>query len=175
MALELDIPVLQVVGYQNSGKTTYVEKVIKQATKLGLRVATVKHHGHGGTPYMNENGKDSDRHRLAGALATSVEGDGVLQLYSKQNEWKLVDILKIYQQLRLDLVIVEGYKKENYPKVVLLRSEEDLELVDQLTNIIALISWFPLTDEVKRKFVTFNLDNEESVLLILQAVREIHE
>lgn len=175
MALELDVPVIQVVGYQNSGKTTYVEKVIKQATTLGLKVATVKHHGHGGEPDMFENGKDSDRHRLAGALATSVEGDGVLQLYCKRDEWKLNDILSIYKQLPIDLVIVEGYKTENYPKVVLVRNEDDLSLLDRLTNIIAVITWFPLEEDVKRNFVTFNVENDESVLLILQAVRELHE
>ncbi|QOR67548.1 molybdopterin-guanine dinucleotide biosynthesis protein B [Cytobacillus suaedae] len=175
MALELDVPVIQVVGYQNSGKTTYVEKLIKQATLLGLRVATVKHHGHGGEPDMIETGKDSDRHRIAGALATSVEGDGVLQLYCKRGEWQLNDILTIYQQLPIDLVIVEGYKKENYPKVVLVRNEDDLPLLDQLTNIMAVISWFPLEEDVKQKYVTFNLENDESVLLILQVVREIHE
>lgn len=175
MALELGIPVLQVVGYQNSGKTTYVEKLINQATILGIRVATVKHHGHGGMPDLMESGKDSDRHRIAGALATSVEGEGVLQLYCKRDEWKLNDILTLYKQLPIDLVIVEGYKTENYPKVVLLRSEEDLSLLDELENIIAVISWFRLGEEIMRQFVTFNLDNDESVLLILQAVREIHE
>ncbi len=175
MALELDVPVIQVVGYQNSGKTTYVEKLIKQATTLGISVATVKHHGHGGKPDLLDNGKDSDRHRLAGAQVASVEGDGVLQLYCKRDEWKLNDILSIYKHLAIDLVIVEGYKNETYPKVVLVRNEDDLTLLNQLTNIMAVISWFPLEEDVKRKFVTFNLENDESVLLILQVVREIHE
>lgn len=42
--------ILQIVGYQNSGKTTLMEKLIQALTYEGMKVATIKHHGHGGYP-----------------------------------------------------------------------------------------------------------------------------
>ena len=54
--------VFQIVGYQNSGKTTLMEKVISGAAEKGVRVAYIKHHGHGGAP----DAKDSTRHQQAG-------------------------------------------------------------------------------------------------------------
>lgn len=73
MALGQHRKILQIVGYQNSGKTTLMEQLIKRATTEGLRVGTIKHHGHGGVP-MIEASKDSSRHELAGASVTAVEG-----------------------------------------------------------------------------------------------------
>ncbi len=42
--------ILQIVGYQNSGKTTLVEKVVYALAEQNMKVATIKHHGHGGFP-----------------------------------------------------------------------------------------------------------------------------
>lgn len=141
MAVEQYSPVLQVVGFQNSGKTTLVEKLIKAGVELGLQIATIKHHGHN-TPQKSEADlKDSERHRQAGAAITAVEGGGSLQIHIQQQTWPLASILALYQQFSPDLVIVEGYKKASYPKVVLLRREADLELLQELTNVIAVITW----------------------------------
>lgn len=73
MALEQHRKIIQIVGYQNSGKTTLMEQLIKHATKEGLRVGTIKHHGHGGAPVENLS-KDSNRHEQAGARVSAVEG-----------------------------------------------------------------------------------------------------
>lgn len=75
--------ILQVVGYQNSGKTTLMEQLIREATATELRVATIKHHGHGGIPDV-ESSKDSTRHERAGAAVAAVEGGGVLRLSAKR-------------------------------------------------------------------------------------------
>ncbi|MCM3761627.1 molybdopterin-guanine dinucleotide biosynthesis protein B [Alkalihalobacillus oceani] len=134
-------PVLQVVGFQNSGKTTLAEKLIKTGGELGLKVAAIKHHGHN-TPQKPEAGlKDSERHRQAGAAITAVEGGGSLQIHIQQQSWSLAEILALYEQFSPDLIVVEGYKKAPYPKLVLLRGEEDLELLQELTNVRAVITW----------------------------------
>jgi len=141
MAVERHRPILQVVGFQNSGKTTLAEKLIKTGIELGLDVATIKHHGHN-TPQKPEAGlKDSERHRQAGAAITAVEGGGSLQLHIQKQSWSLDGILALYEQFSPDLIVVEGYKKAPYPKLVLLRGEEDLELVQELTNVWAVITW----------------------------------
>ncbi len=145
MALGQHRKILQIVGYQNSGKTTLMEQLIKQATTEGLRVGTIKHHGHGGVP-MIETSKDSSRHELAGAVVTAVEGAGTLRMSIHQDSWQLADILTIYESLPLDIILIEGYKNEHYPKVVLLRTTQDQVLLQQVTNILCVIYWpsYPL-------------------------------
>ncbi len=54
-------PILQIVGYQNSGKTTFVEKLAEKLGQLGVKIGCLKHHGHGGEPDVFAEGKDSDR------------------------------------------------------------------------------------------------------------------
>ncbi|MCC2249376.1 MAG: molybdopterin-guanine dinucleotide biosynthesis protein B [Bacillota bacterium] len=134
--------IIQVVGYKNSGKTTLVSRMIKTFSKQGFRVASLKHHGHGGYPLGMEN-KDSEKHVKAGAIISGVEGDGMLQL-SYQNPVYVDQIVKIYQMMGIELLIIEGYKQANYSKIVFIRSEQDLHLLDQMTNIQAVITSLPL-------------------------------
>lgn len=140
MALVQHQKILQIIGYQNSGKTTLIEQMITQATTEGLRVGTIKHHGHGGIP-MLEASKDSMRHEQAGASVTAVEGDGTLRMTIRQSEWQLANILEIYAALPLDTILIEGYKNEHYPKVVLLRTAQDQELLHKVSNIICILYW----------------------------------
>ncbi|MCR2820130.1 molybdopterin-guanine dinucleotide biosynthesis protein B [Lederbergia panacisoli] len=136
--------VFQIVGYQNSGKTTLMEELIKSGKAQGLRIGTIKHHGHGGSPNNPSINKDSIRHSQAGAEVSSVEGEGTLLIEASKSEWRLDDIINMYHHFTLHLILVEGYKKSHYPKVVLIRDEEDLVLLDSLTNIKAVISWIPI-------------------------------
>ncbi|RSL35171.1 molybdopterin-guanine dinucleotide biosynthesis protein B [Salibacterium salarium] len=139
MAMGKHCPVLQIVGYKGSGKTTLMEKLIHTASQKGLRVASIKHHGHGGPPEPFHT--DSDRHAHAGSVIAAVEGNGVLQLQAKQTEnWNLVDLIDFYQFFQPDIIFVEGYKHTNYPKVVLLRTEEDKTLFQICETIICSIS-----------------------------------
>ncbi len=145
MALGQHRKILQIVGYQDSGKTTLMEQLIKQATKEGLRVGTIKHHGHGGVP-MVETSKDSSRHEQAGAMITAVEGEGTLRMSIHQKSWQLAEILAIYASFPMDIILIEGYKCEHYPKAVLLRTAQDHVLLQRVTNIICVIYWpsYPL-------------------------------
>lgn len=132
--------IIQIVGFQNSGKTTLIERLIKACKSNGMAVGTIKHHGHGGKPDRLTLNKDSGKHRLAGATVTAVEGAGNLHIEAAQDEWRLEDIVQIYGQFPVDIILIEGYKKMDYPKVVLLRDEQDEFLLDNLKNIIAVIS-----------------------------------
>ena len=61
-----------------------------------MKVATIKHHGHGGFPVVQ---KDSERHRKAGAVVSSVEGAGLLSLSSLRKKW-LQEIIRLYEFLK---------------------------------------------------------------------------
>ncbi|MGW9607156.1 molybdopterin-guanine dinucleotide biosynthesis protein B, partial [Heyndrickxia sporothermodurans] len=133
--------IFQIVGYQNSGKTTVIQEIIRYWTEHNLSVGTIKHHGHGGTPSTTNRLKDSDKHRIAGSMITAVEGKGELLLQNKDRKWALQDILKIYELLPIDLILIEGYKYESYPKAVIIRNKEDIKLLDKLNNISAVLTW----------------------------------
>ncbi|CEG26086.1 molybdopterin-guanine dinucleotide biosynthesis protein B [Bacillus sp. B-jedd] len=132
--------VFQVVGYQNSGKTTLSESMIKILKEAGCRVASIKHHGHGGKPDVLEQ-KDSARHLAAGAEAVLVEGAGRLLIHSEKDEWTLEEQLTLLSAFKPDLILIEGHKHAAYPKILLLRNEEDERLLHELKNILAAAYW----------------------------------
>ncbi|MGD7044988.1 molybdopterin-guanine dinucleotide biosynthesis protein B [Jeotgalibacillus proteolyticus] len=135
----VDFPVVQIVGYQNSGKTTAAQRLIKSAVKAGFRLGTIKHHGHGGEPDGTLSSKDSHKHMQAGAALSAVEGDGVLQLANQKGQWTLEELTAIYKALRADGILIEGYKKAHYPKIVMLGKQEDASLLKDLTNIVLIL------------------------------------
>lgn len=126
--------VFQVVGYQNSGKTTLSLKLIQHLAAVGIKVATIKHHGHGGKPDVKES-KDSGRHIAAGAAVSVVEGEGRLLIQAEQEHWSLQDEIEMLNFFKPDVILIEGHKNEKYPKAVILRNEGDLELIVKLPNI----------------------------------------
>ncbi len=158
--------ILQIVGYQNSGKTTLMEQLITQATSDGFRVGTIKHHGHGGIP-MIESSKDSVRHEKAGASVTAVEGEGTLRMSIHQSNWQLADILAIYETFNMDMILIEGYKNEDYPKVVLLRQAEDESLLQKVSNIICVLYWptYPLNKPLD--YPAYSIQEEAKYMEVL--------
>lgn len=158
-------PVLQIVGYQNSGKTTLVTKIIEALTAKGVRVGTIKHHGHGGFPDIFEGDKDTAKHRLAGAQVTAVEGAGMMQIHALNSHgWTLHDMLSFYKNLPIDIILIEGFKNENFPKIVLLCSEEDERLLEQMENIQAVIYWYKPCKITKMGIPTFQINDEMNYL-----------
>ncbi len=166
MALGLTKPVFQIVGYQDSGKTTLTVKLIERLSAKGLKAGTIKHHGHGGTPEAGDSGKDTARHREAGAAAAVVEGGGFMNLSAvSENGWTPGDMLKIYEHLPVDVILIEGYKKEPFPKAVLLRTKDDIHLLEELENIKAVICWFDLQSlDIESEMPVFHISEEDRYL-----------
>ena len=111
-----------VVGWKNSGKTGLMERLVTEFVSRGLTVSTLKHAHH--VFDVDHPGKDSHRHREAGA--TEV-------LLSSRRRWALMHELRDNDELPLsdllaklspvDLVLVEGYKRDQHPKVEAHRAE----------------------------------------------------
>lgn len=133
-----DLKVIQIVGYKNSGKTTTIAACLRHFKASGTRVASFKHHGHGGVPDGLEN-KDSMKHQEAGAVIAGVTGEGLLQ-FTREESWELEEVIPIYEALGIEVLFVEGFKRESYPKVVLIPEEKDKALLEELTEIIAVVS-----------------------------------
>ena len=88
--------IYQVVGYQNSGKTTFLLKLIQVLKGYDLKVATIKHHGHGGYPDVSQQ-KDSSKHLDAGAAVALVEGEGRIVLQAEDSNWNLDEQIKLME------------------------------------------------------------------------------
>lgn len=148
--------ILQVVGFQNSGKTTFVTEYIKAAVQAHLKVGTIKHHGHGGTPLHHDQQKDTGKHRQAGAYVSLVEGNGSFILSTDKLSLTLPQMITLYNMFELDVILVEGFKYERYPKVVLLRGEEDIALLDKLENVSCIVASFSLSQIYSEKFTVYS-------------------
>jgi molybdopterin-guanine dinucleotide biosynthesis adapter protein len=153
-------PVLfQLVGYQNSGKTTTMYEVINRLATKGYKIVTIKHHGHGGKPDMVEN-KDSGRHVKAGAFASLIEGEGRILLQAEKADWSLAEQIQLASALRPDTILIEGHKHEVFSKGVLLRDERDLHLLKELTNIKVILSRQPELASVLKKDLPYPVYSE---------------
>ncbi len=123
-----------------TGKTTLMAAVIAVLSAEGLRVAAIKHGHHPADPDIP--GKDTHRFRQAGAETV---------MFASRERWFLIQDLKerpepaLEEQLRLmaghDLVLVEGYKNDDHPKVVIQRrGVADTGLHERLANVVAVAS-----------------------------------
>ena len=105
-----------VVGWKNSGKTTLVERLIGVLLKKGLKVSTIKHSHH--KFQIDKNGKDSFRHRKAGASETILASDYEWVKFSSNVPNIPGEIEFFLNQLGdVDLVLVEGYKNGLHKKI----------------------------------------------------------
>ena len=135
-------PAFAFVGYQNSGKTTLVEKVIAELTARGLRVGSVKHHGHARFD-IDAPGKDSWRHARAGSRHVAiVSPDRCAEYRDTGTEADIHEVLSHYTDV--DVVIVEGYKSAGLANVIVaregvdeLRGKDSLDLVNDRTLALA--------------------------------------
>lgn len=135
--------IVQVVGFQNSGKTTFVKKLLQELSMQNIYVATIKHHGHGGKPDVVEK-KDSSEHIHSGAFASLVEGEGRLLLQVEKDEWNVQEQIHILCSMNPEVIVIEGHKNERYNKIVLLRNKEDFDILNRLENIMGFVSCEPL-------------------------------
>jgi molybdopterin-guanine dinucleotide biosynthesis protein MobB len=118
--MERAIPVVGLAGYSGSGKTTFLEKLITELKNRGYRVGVVKHTGH--PVEFDRPGKDTWRHARAGADVVALASpDNVAVVRKYQSPPGPEEILPLVSGV--DLIIVEGFKKGNWPKIEITRDE----------------------------------------------------
>ncbi len=141
-------PLISVVGYSGAGKTTLMEKLIRELTRRGYRVGSIKHDVHGFE--MDKPGKDSWRHKQAGASTTIISSPRQIGMVMDVDHDHSPDELKKFFN-DADVILTEGYKKQNRPKVEIFRSEiHDEPLCKSDDNVIAVMSDVPVELEVRR-------------------------
>ncbi len=150
---------LAIVGAKNSGKTTLLTALVNRLTSAGLKVATVKHTGHAHT--FDTEGKDSFRHREAGAALTMAISSKEMALFGARNE-TLIEELRALMRRHFDWLLVEGDKSSNRPKVLLTENIESLK-ADLPCNVIATFGATPLDARTRH----FDRDDPNSLLAFL--------
>lgn len=115
--------VVAFAGYSGSGKTTLVESLIPALKLRGLRVSVVKHAHHSFD--IDQPGKDTYRHRQAGAFEVVVASDNRLALIREFEQPKVLSVHHLIAELYegVDWVLVEGFKSSDLLKVEVWRAE----------------------------------------------------
>lgn len=113
-------PIVAIVGKSGSGKTTFLEKLIRELTRRGYRIGTIKHHRH--AVEIDHEGKDSWRHAKAGAKAVVLASPEQLALVKKLSGELTPDEIRQQFFEDVDVILAEGYKGYTYPKIEIFRS-----------------------------------------------------
>jgi molybdopterin-guanine dinucleotide biosynthesis adapter protein len=136
--------IIGLAGWSGSGKTTLITKLIPCLIARGLRVSTLKHAHHGFD--LDQPGKDSFMHRVAGAtevIVSSARRFAILHELRDEPEWNLGAL--VAKMSAVDLVMVEGFKRDAFPKIEIHRAENGKPLIHpDDPHIVAIASDTPL-------------------------------
>lgn len=125
--------IVSIVGKKNTGKTSLTVKVIEELTKRGYKVGSIKHSHH--TMEMDKENTDTWKHKQAGSQV--VVGIGSTTFFNVRKEMDLNRLLFLIKHLDdVDFVVIEGFKRYNYPKIITspdVRDEYTIKEVDSFT------------------------------------------
>ncbi|MCG7381162.1 molybdopterin-guanine dinucleotide biosynthesis protein B [Paenibacillus sp. ACRRY] len=132
-------PIVQIVGYKNTGKSTLTAELTRFLSSEGLRVAVIKHDGHDHFQ-MDHEGTDSYRFNQAGASAVVVMSEKRTAIIEQQPTSLETMLTRLSDY---DWILIEGYKAAAYPKLVMIREENHVAILQELRGVMAVVSWFP--------------------------------
>ncbi len=145
------IPVLGFSAYSGTGKTTLIERLVRNLKMQGLRVAVIKHDAH--RIEIDREGKDSWRFTQAGAeisIVSSAEKTACIEQRSLQFEQVIAKVHDV------DLILVEGYKKEPLTQIGICRKETGKDFPDDLSRYVAVVTDI---EEIKTDVPKFDFED----------------
>ena len=134
-----------VTGWKNAGKTGLMERLVAEITSRGLSVSTIKHAHHSFD--VDHPGKDSHRHRVAGAHEVLLASKNRIALMQELRDHEEPELAHLLTRLApVDLVLIEGYKRDRHPKIEAHRAVTGQPLIAPGDDTIrAVASDVPLT------------------------------
>ncbi len=153
------IPVLGFAAWSGTGKTTLLTRIIPILDQRGFRLGIVKHVHHAFD--IDKPGKDSYKLRKSGArqivAASRQRLAFIRELDDKVDEPRLIDALDTLHTDCLDLILVEGYKHESYPKIELYReSVGKPQLFPKDPDIFAVATDSIINTDTSKDFLDLN-------------------
>ena len=158
------IPTVSFIGRSGSGKTTFLEKLIPLMTQRGHRIGVVKNAHHGGE--IDIPGKDSYRLRKAGASQVILNTPAQMALIrSQEGKRPLLELLAYFKEV--DLIIIEGYKGEEVPRIEVFRTGagDEKPLLAHGVPVIGLITDMPTAGAA---VPVFSLDDADGVARFIE-------
>ena len=145
--------IIGITGWKDVGKTHYASLIIKSLVKKGYQVGSIKHAHHDFD--IDKPGTDSFKHREAGssqAIISSAKRWAKITENNNKNEKSLDELIQEFHNV--EIVVVEGFKKENHPKIEILT--KGLKNRNKKTkNVIAIVS-----DDVKDTIIPVFKEND---------------
>ena len=161
--------IIGLAGWSGSGKTTLITKLIPCLIARSLRVSTLKHAHHGFD--LDKPGKDSFMHRTAGAtevIISSAKRWAILHELRGEEEWDLPALVS--KMSAVDLVLVEGFKRDAFPKLEIHRTENGKPLLHPDDPHIVAVACDSLLPASKVPVVDLNDTDAVADLLLKHAV-----
>lgn len=161
--------IIGLAGWSGSGKTTLVTKLIPRLIARGTRVSTLKHAHHGFD--LDTPGKDSFMHRAAGATEVIISSGkrwAILHELRDEPEWDLGHL--VAKMSDVDLVLVEGFKRDAFPKLEIHRASNGKPLIHPDDPYIVAVAADTALPEAKVPVVDLNDTEAIADLLLKRAV-----
>jgi molybdopterin-guanine dinucleotide biosynthesis protein B len=154
--------VVSIVGKSSTGKTTFLEKLLRDLSSRGYKIATIKHSHH--SIDFHDPKKDSYRHSQAGASATMVSSTTSLQMIKPVPQEQQIEELSRYYAEDFDLILTEGFSRGSAPKVEIHRKEAG-PLLEVASNLFAVVTDEPLDTAVPQ----FGLEDVKGVADLIES------
>lgn len=155
--------IVAISGVKNSGKTTLICRLLEIFKEKGLRVAVLNHDGHDFEPDVP--GTDTYRQLQAGAYGTVVFSKGKYMLVKQQPQITEKELLEFFPEA--DLILLEGFKYSNYPKIEIVRKGNSAESVCNPKRLMAIATNLDAEERealsIPEDVPLFELDNAKSI------------
>jgi molybdopterin-guanine dinucleotide biosynthesis protein MobB len=161
--------IIGLAGWSGSGKTTLIKKLLPCLIGRGTRVSTLKHAHHGFD--LDQPGKDSFFHRAAGATEVIISSSkrwAILHELREEPEWDLRDL--VAKMSPVDLVLVEGFKRDDFPKLEIHRIANGKPLIHPDDPYIVAIASDATLPQAKVPVVDLNDIEAIADLLLKHAI-----
>ena len=149
--------IIGITGSKDVGKTYYASLIIKLLVESGYKIGSIKHAHHDFD--IDKPGTDSFKHRQSGSseviISSSKRWAKIIENNNK-NEKNLNELLREFNDI--DVAIVEGFKKENHPKIEII-SKNSKNINNEIKNVVAIVA----DDKIDSSKPVFKKNDVESL------------
>lgn len=155
-------PIISVVGKSGSGKTTLLEQLIAELKQRGYRIAFVKHSHH--AVELDTASKDTWRLSQAGSEISAIKSHDNLAIFKRMDHFFEPQEISNFVLWDYDLILTEGFKGSNHPKIEVHRQEQGDDLLTATEQLLAVVTDKPLETEVPQ----FNRDEITAITDLIE-------